>query len=347
VFKVDGSYMGMLLPNDPAAADGLGGTVAISGTTIVFTDFRRCHMSCTRLCLSVLAVAITICLTMTPAAQAGQPDKVHESDRKPSPRFSFGIVADVQYADKPDRPPRLYRASLERLRDCVTELNRHRLDFTVQLGDLIDGNDGPEKSRQDLERVLGEFARLDARLYHVVGNHCLNAGREALLDKLTLTRPYYDFVPERVSGWRMIVLDGNDAGYGVLGEEQTAWLKETLDKARRRNERVILFNHFALIKKAASRHRMKNPEPIRSIIRQSGCVVAYFAGHDHAGGHAEDGGIQHVTFQGMVESARKNAYAIVDVFDDRIEVRGFGTVPCRTFHLKNLNRRVRQDAPRS
>ena len=54
-----------------------------------------------------------------------------------SPLFSFGLVADVQYADKPDRPPRLYRDSLERLRECVTELNRHPLDFTIQLGETF------------------------------------------------------------------------------------------------------------------------------------------------------------------------------------------------------------------
>ncbi|NLE36751.1 MAG: hypothetical protein GX621_01855, partial [Pirellulaceae bacterium] len=250
-----------------------------------------------------------------------------------SPLFSFGLVADVQYADKPDRPPRLYRDSLERLRECVTELNRHPLDFTIQLGDLIDGNIGPEKTREDLDRVMSEFARLDKRLYHVAGNHCLNAGREEIEEKLGLDRAYYDFTPDGVEGWRLIVLDGNDAGYGVLGEEQTAWLKQTLDAARRRNERVILFNHFAVLKKAAARHRMKTPEPLQSIITRSGCVVAYFAGHDHAGGYAEEGGIQHVTFHGMVESGWRNAYAIVYVFQDRIEIRGFGAVPSRRLAL--------------
>jgi hypothetical protein len=74
---------------------------------------------------------------------------------------------------------------------------------------------------------------------------------------------------------------------------------------------------------------MKKAEPLRGIINGSGCVVAYFAGHDHAGGYAVDGTVHHVTVQGMVEAPRRNAYAIVDVFDQRIRIHGFGKVPSR------------------
>ena len=46
----------------------------------------------------------------------------------PPASFSIGLVADVQYADKPDRllggGVRYYRAALSRLRHSVTELNR-------------------------------------------------------------------------------------------------------------------------------------------------------------------------------------------------------------------------------
>ncbi|NLE38559.1 MAG: hypothetical protein GX621_11090 [Pirellulaceae bacterium] len=295
--------------------------------------------------MSVFAVAITICLTMTPVAQAGQPDKVHASDGDASPLFSFGLVADVQYADKPDRPPRFYRASLERLRECVTELNRHPIDFTIQLGDLIDGYSSPEqsqagsdavKSLRDLERVLPELARLNMKLYHVVGNHCMRVGRETLQERLGLTTAYYDFVPESVSGWRMVVLDSMGIEYGELGKEQTEWLEATLAQAAKRNERVIVFNHFPLLKETTTRYDtifLKNQPAIRNILDRSGCVVAYFAGHDHAAAYAKDLGIHHVTFPAMAEAHKTNAYAIIDVFDDRIEIRGFGNVPSRTLRL--------------
>ncbi|MBN2021566.1 MAG: metallophosphoesterase [Pirellulales bacterium] len=262
----------------------------------------------------------------------------------PRPLFTFGLVADVQYGDKPDGPPRFYRSSLDRLRECVAEFNRRKVDFTVQLGDIIDGHAGDEnaplepgqtKSLEDLDRVLAEFAPLDRKLYHVVGNHCLNAGREALQKKLGLERAFYDFAPEGVQGWRLVVLDGNDAGYGVLGKEQIQWLEDALAKARDRRERVILLNHFALFKESAARHRMKSPKPVDRIIDRAGCVVAYFAGHDHAGGYAEVRGVHHVTLQGMVETPGGNAYAVVEVFPDRIEIRGFGKVPSRSLTIRN------------
>jgi len=37
-----------------------------------------------------------------------------------------------------------------------------------------------------------------------------------------------------------------------------------------------------------------------------------------------------VTFPGMVESGVKNSYTIVDVYNDRLELRGLGTAPSRT-----------------
>ncbi|HLA83525.1 MAG TPA: metallophosphoesterase [Thermoguttaceae bacterium] len=281
------------------------------------------------LCLGTLIAISVIAVAWASAKESQSVDK---------PIFSFGLVADVQYGDMPDRPPspaRFYRSSLDRLRQCVAELNRHPLDFTVQLGDVINGNATVEKSREDLDRIMLEFDRLNAKLYHVLGNHCLYAGgRETIEKKLGLARAYYDFTPEGVQGWRFIVLDGNDAGYGVLGKEQIKWLEATLAKAAQRDERVIVLNHYALLKESAIRSRMKRPEPVRGILSRSGRVVAYFAGHEHAGGYAEDRGIYHVTLHGMVEAPKNNAYAIVKVFDDRIVIQGFGDEPSRTLQLK-------------
>ena len=59
--------------------------------------------------------------------------------------------------------------------------------------------------------------------------------------------------------------------------------------------------------------------------------MAWFAGHYHKGGYTLENGIHHVTVPGMVEApADKNAYGVVDVYPDRLELRGVGTVPSRT-----------------
>jgi 3',5'-cyclic AMP phosphodiesterase CpdA len=286
------------------------------------------------LAFAALIVVLAVPETWAPAAEPRPLDA--------SPVFSFGLMTDIQYADKPNRQRMYYRSTLGRLRECVTELNRHPLHFVIQLGDLMDGYVQPDKShrpsdvrksQRDLDRVLPELGRLDAKLYHVVGNHCLRAGRETLHKKLGLERSYYDFAPQDVEGWRMVVLDSMGIEYGELGKEQTEWLETTLARAAKRYERVIVFNHFPLLKETTTRYDtifVKNQPAIRSILSRSGCVVAYFAGHDHAAAYAKDLGIHHVTFPAMAEAYKSNAYAIVDVFADRIEIRGFGKTPSRT-----------------
>ena len=243
--------------------------------------------------------------------------------------YSFGVIADIQWGDKETGGNRYYRAALGKLEKCVADLNGRDLAFTIQLGDFIDGQKSRERTLSDLDRVVDVFNRLSMPKYHVVGNHCLVAGKEALREKLGLSSFYYDFTVPRDRGWRFVVLDGNDAGYGVIGDEQLEWLKSTLAQADKDEEKVIVFNHFALLKSAARHHRMKAPEPVLKLIEQSGCVVAYLAGHDHAGGYAFRNGVHHITLKGMVESPEETAYAVIEVHPDRLKEIGFGAEPSR------------------
>lgn len=248
--------------------------------------------------------------------------------RSPEP-FSFGVIADIQYADKENSGARHYRTSEKRLKECVDELNRHDLAFTIQLGDLIDGNETPEATLADLDQIMGIHNSLTMSSYHVVGNHCLTAGREVIQQKLELDSCYYDFTIPEAQGWRFIVLGGNDGGYGLVGETQLEWLEAKLDEACMNGEQVIVFCHFALLEEAAPNHRLQNPQPVLQLINASGCVVAYFAGHDHAGGYVFQDGIHHVTIKGMVEAPEQNAYAIIEVRPGQLIETGFGREPDR------------------
>ena len=247
--------------------------------------------------------------------------------------FSFGVIADIQYADKDTRGARHYRESLGKLKECVEDLDRRELAFTIQLGDFIDGNKTPEKTLSDLNSVLEVYNTLSMPKYHVVGNHCLTVGKKELQEKLGLRSFYYDFTVPAAQGWRFVVLDGNDAGYGVLGETQLEWLSSKLAEARADKEKVIVFNHFALLNSAARRHRMKMPDPVLNLITESGCVVAYFAGHDHAGGYAFQDGIHHITLKGMVQAPISNAYAVIEVSPTKLEEIGFGKEPSREMKM--------------
>jgi hypothetical protein len=251
-------------------------------------------------------------------------------------RFTFGVIADVQYADKDTKGARAYRPALGQLKKSVQQLNREDLVFTIQLGDIIDGNSTPEKTHADLADVMRPFKTLKSPLYHVVGNHCLEADREVLAETLGLTSFYYDFTEKKAPGWRFVVLDGDDAGYGVLGEDQLAWLEKTLAQAQSNHERVIIFNHFAVWKDAAKRHHMKKPDPLLQILDAYDCVAAYFAGHDHSGGYAVRKGVHHITVKGMVEAPIKNAFATITVTPDQLIEKGFGKEPDRLMPLKPM-----------
>ncbi len=257
-----------------------------------------------------------------------------ESSEPEDARFSFGVIADIQHADKANVGTRHYRESLDLLKKCVADLGQRKLSFVIELGDIVDGNETLDRTQADLNRVLSVLDPLAGKLHHVLGNHCMNAGREYVLKRYGLERGYYDFVPQGIKGWRMVVLDGNDAGYGVIGREQLDWLRRTLARAEAQGERVLLFCHFAVAQEAAAHHRLNQPEPLKQILAESPCVVAYLAGHDHQGGYAEKDGLYHVTVQAMVDASAKNAFGVVHVYDDRLVLEGIGDVPSRTMKLR-------------
>jgi hypothetical protein len=61
--------------------------------------------------------------------------------------------------------------------------------------------------------------------------------------------------------------------------------------------------------------------------------VAYFNGHHHDGNYGEVKGKHFLNFKGMVETATQTAYAIVEVYKDRIEIVGQGAEPSRSLKI--------------
>ncbi|HNX52473.1 MAG TPA: metallophosphoesterase [Pontiellaceae bacterium] len=240
--------------------------------------------------------------------------------------FTFAVLADVQYGDKDPWKVRHYRESLSRLDECVADLNRRNPAFVIQLGDLIDGYPAdPVRSAQDLDTVLSVYNRLTMPRYHTVGNHCIRAGRTVLGQKLGLEKFYYDFTLPGAAGWRFVVLDGMNAGEGLLGDEQTKWLCALLKQSAGRQEKVICFCHFPLAGKSA----LTNAQEVLRSAAETGCMAAWFAGHAHGGGYLLTNGIHQVTVRGMVEASARNAYALVEIHPDRLRETGIGEEPSR------------------
>jgi manganese-dependent ADP-ribose/CDP-alcohol diphosphatase len=265
----------------------------------------------------------------------------------------FGVVADVQYADKDTAGGRYYRNSLGGLVAFAGQCNQKHVDFAIQLGDLIDGG---SNAGRDMDRVLAVYDRLSSRHYPVLGNHDFEGiSRSKVLQRLALERGYYTF---EQGGFLFVVLDTQDvavqggwpknsAAYkkaeellqkgieqkqpnaqpynGSVGNQQLVWLDGVLAGAKKKNQDVIVFGHLPLWPEG-EKHTAWNAGEVRKILSEYGCVRAYLCGHNHAGGYGQEKGIRYLTLQGMVDDPDGRTWAMIQVWPDKIEILGTGNV---------------------
>ncbi|NDH15660.1 MAG: hypothetical protein EBY48_00990 [Opitutae bacterium] len=258
-------------------------------------------------------------------------------------KFSFGAIADCQYCEVPDRGGRKYAASKEKLHQCVEHFNKEDLSFVIHLGDFID------RDFSSFDEILPIYDSLDAPGYHVLGNHDFEVAdkfKERVPSKLGMPSKYYDFL---IKDWRFVCLDGNDLSFiaypkdsegyrksekyyrenkiqsprwnGGVGQEQLMWLRKTLEKAEDSEEKVALFCHFPVY--PPDPHNLWNAKEVIALLEEFSCVKAYINGHNHKGKYGIKSGIHYLTCKGMVDT-NESAYSIANVFQDRIEVTGYG-----------------------
>lgn len=232
--------------------------------------------------------------------------------------------------------------------------------------------DGVRTSAESLEDANAVLDALDPALAyaHVTGNHCLYVPRDWFAERLGVpirrdTQSRY-YTRELPGGWRLIVLDTMDlsdrwtAGSaerdaavafrrdapesprfdgsfnGGVGQAQLSWLRDELAVAEEDGARCLVCSHHPLSVRAANEsHVAWNAEEVSQAIRASPAVVAAFAGHYHPGGFATEDGVHFVTLHGVVEAPEgADAFAILDVHADRLELRGSGVVASHTLPVR-------------
>jgi manganese-dependent ADP-ribose/CDP-alcohol diphosphatase len=270
------------------------------------------------------------------------------------PLFTFGLFADVQYADVADDHSKRYRSTPGLLRAAVDDFNAAQPRFVVNLGDIVDGRD-PEA---EWTCINAELTRLQVPLRSVVGNHCLRiAPRARLHARLQIESESIGYYSFEVDSTRLfIALDSMDCAVfsehaesraraaamrdrliavnapnavdwnGGFSDAQLDWLDLQLTNAKAAGRRAILFAHIPVCREATSeRHLLWNNDAALALLdRHAGVVEAFFAGHFHTGGYACRCGVHHVTLNGMLEAPASDSscHAFVDVFSDRLELRG-------------------------
>lgn len=275
-----------------------------------------------------------------------------DSEKKEdSPILKFGLIADIQYADIDTQRTiygaRYYRNSLNKLDECVKTLNAEQVEFTINLGDLIDRNPN------DLPPVMEHLGRLQAPVHNIPGNHDYSGieDNSALYRSLNMPAPYFSFVKEN---WRFIFLNtnevatyanikntpleqehremiqrikkdkkNNDGSYnGGISKAQINWLKRELQDATLAHQNVLLFSHHPFYPEKES--TALNDKEILDILSSAPIVKAAISGHHHPGGFGYYKQLANITLEGMVETEHDNSFAIAEIYKDKLVIRGKG-----------------------
>ena len=261
--------------------------------------------------------------------------------------FSFGVISDVQYADSNPIGTRYFRSSPEKLKDALTTFRKDSVNFIVNLGDLI------EKDYESYKPILNILNSSGIKTYHLTGNHDYSVDPRYLtrLPLFTESREgYYSIIYKK---FRLIFLNGNEISTyvsasktkvreaneyiaklkkngainaidwnGGIGPDQLVWITGQLDQAADNSEKVIFFCHFPIAPENI--HNLLNYKEINDIIKKYTNIVAWFSGHNHEGNYSTLNKVHFVTFKGMVETKRENSFAVLEIYSDKIMVKGYG-----------------------
>ena len=171
---------------------------------------------------------------------------------------------------------------------CIEHWNSNpSIEFAVQLGDIIDGNDTEELTEKDMADVVRVIRQYERPMYHVIGNHCNRyvGGKPRVMEQLKMEsgRSWYRFDPPcpsaSESGHVFLVLDGTDVSLnkwdpdheksklaeewlathavedfpnavtwnGAISNEQLDWFESELSRAREVKSKVFVFCHYPIL----------------------------------------------------------------------------------------------------
>jgi manganese-dependent ADP-ribose/CDP-alcohol diphosphatase len=263
------------------------------------------------------------------------------------PLFSFGLIADIQYCNCEPSGTRYYRKSLSKLEEAITSLRIDSPSFLIDLGDLIN------KDMISYKPVMSMLDTAGFKIYHVTGNHdyAVEPRQKKKIPTLLPSKDgYYSFL---YGNFRFIILNGNEISTyyssnkrniktatnyitklknngeinaldwnGGMSDKQILWLSNQLNTSSKNNEKVFIFCHFPIFPE--NEHNLFNYRDILTVLSDYDNIITWFAGHNHAGNYGNFNMIHFVTIRGMVETDDSNSFALVEVYKNKIWIKGSG-----------------------
>ena len=271
-------------------------------------------------------------VVLAAAAGLGLQKSITAANASPSISLRIGLITDLHHADKPAAGSRFYRETIAKLNSAAEEFQKSGLDFVVELGDLIDAADSVDTELSYLRTINREFSKLSTDRHYVLGNHCVDTlTKTEFLQEVGQKESYYSF--DRV-GFHFIVLDACFRNDGVpygrknskwndanIPPAELEWLREDLQSTKLP---TIVFIHQRL--DVTTDHGVENCVEVRSILKDSGRVLAVFQGHSHQNDLKDIDGIHYCTLVAMVEGSglENSGASVLELHDDgTIHVTGF------------------------
>jgi predicted MPP superfamily phosphohydrolase len=208
----------------------------------------------------------------------------------------FGIVADVHKDLMPDAD--------ERLEKFISEAQRRKVDYIIQLGDFCMA----DNKNKDFMNIWQTFK---GPKYHVLGNHDMDRNsKKEMLEFWGMPKTYYSY---DFHGFHFIVLDANflykdgvfmdyeksnfyvDSSYRTfIDHEQIAWLKADLEAT---TSPTVIFSHQSLWH---YQWGVKNRLVIQKIMEgYKEKIICCMNGHNHIDFHHHQNGIDYLEINSM------------------------------------------------
>lgn len=255
----------------------------------------------------------------------------------------FGIVTDLHYSQREPYGTRYFPQTMEKLQDAIKVFNNSNLDFLIELGDLKDQDNVPQRGQTItyLDEIEKKFQTFKGPVYHVLGNHDMDSiSKDDFLQHTSNysdadKKTYYSFA---FNDLKFIVLDANhnldgtpydkgnfDWTKAFIPKEQILWLQEEL---KEKNKPIIIFIHQLLdrFSDIGKELCVDNAEEVVSLLEENGNVLAVFQGHHHAGHYSYRNNIHYWTMKGMIEGnlPDNNSFAVVEIdTQNNIHIDGF------------------------
>lgn len=149
--------------------------------------------------------------------------------------------------------------------------------------------------------------------------------------------PHEENSPEGLQGLskRFVAFNGG------IDSPQLEWFETSLQSAKENDERIIVMSHQPVHPESTwPTCLMWNYSEVLNIMRRyKDVIIASFSGHAHQGGYVrdEESGIHFRTLEAVLESPDPiKTYGIVDVWEDRVVVRGWGDCVSDVYDLDHL-----------